>query len=87
MLAVNVVMINGRMIGCTVSDRWNLETAGLNPTHTASEARAILAGLDMVLRVRRIASVTTTASKAEKSALTHSLLGGLTRNLKRAMGS
>lgn len=91
MLAINVVMVNGMMVGCTVSDRWNLAALGLNPTHTPSEAWDMLVRLgmsqDVTVRVRRTASVTTTPSKAERAALTPSLLGSLTRALKRAMGA
>ncbi len=91
MLAINVVMLNGMMVGCTVSDRWNLATLGLNPTHTASEAWDMLARLglcqDVTVRVRRTASVTLAPSKAERAALTPALLGCLTRALKRAMGA
>jgi hypothetical protein len=87
MLAVNVVMINGRMIGCTVSDRWNLEAAGIPAVCDARRARETMAAMGLVLRIRKTASVVTAPSKTERAALTPSLLGGLTRSLKRAMGA
>jgi hypothetical protein len=87
MLAINVVMVNGAMVGCTVSDRWNLEVLGLNPTHSVTEAKAKAEALGLTLRVRRTATVTVAPSKAERAALTPSLLGRMTKSLKRAMGA
>lgn len=76
MLRINVVLINGQIIGKTVSDRWNLSVLGLADGKLDGK-RATMAGLrraakslDCSIIVHRKATeVARTASKPEREAL------------------
>lgn len=47
MLKINVVLVNGKLIGKTVSDRWNLQTLGMDQDKPLSQTSARRLARDM----------------------------------------
>lgn len=77
MLKINCVLVNGKLVGKTVSDRWNLETIGygLDKSTTSQAAARRLAGAcgcQIVLH-KVDTTITPNASKTERSALGNKL--------------
>jgi len=78
MLKINVVLINGRLVGKTVSDRWNLATIGYNNGHDPIKGKAIsqaecrrlasACGCSIVLH-RAHQTIVPNASKLERASL------------------
>ena len=85
---VNVVAINGRLVGLTVSDRWNLEAAGMASADVTSKAsmtatRKAMRDLGLVLQVQAgDKAIVAQASKTERASLTKSIIGRINRVLK-----
>lgn len=70
MLRINVVVVGGRIIGKTVSDRWNLSTLGIDAKTSQAAARRLCKALDCTLVVHRAdQTISMKASKTEASSL------------------
>jgi hypothetical protein len=75
MLKINVVLVNGRLIGRTVSDRWNLETIGYGMgddrnRFSQASARRLASNLGCSIVVHRAdQTIASRASKSELAAL------------------
>lgn len=72
MLKINVVLVNGRLVGRTVSDRWNLEMIGYlgDKFHSQTSARKLARELGCMIVVHKVdQTITPRASKIEAGAL------------------
>jgi hypothetical protein len=78
MLKINVVLVNGKLVGKSVSDRWNLSMIGYNNGHdpikgkaiSQAEARRLAKGCDCVIVLHKAdQTIKAHASKSEVSSL------------------
>ena len=77
MLRINCVLVNGKLVGKTVSDRWNLDTItyGSQEAHSKSGIRALAKMADCCIVVHKAdQTITAKPSKLERSALTRKLI-------------
>lgn len=75
MLKINCVLVNGRLVGKSISDRWNLETIGYGmgangKPISVTNARRLAHAVDCQIMVHRAdQTIKAHASKMEVSAL------------------
>jgi len=78
MLKINCVLVNGKLVGKTVSDRWNLHEIGYRhtePKHSQASARRMAQALDCQIVVHKAnQTITAKPSKLERESLGRKLI-------------